>query len=199
VVLLDVLGLHRVAVMAASGGGPTGYALGGRHPDRVACLLPIASIARPLPFSRVERLAFSSRPLVALQLWLVDRYPSRMMTMMGGTRPPDPDLTEAQARLLRDVIRSCGDWPRLRIGYDNDDAEFAALGGLPLAAITCPTLIVHGTDDPSVPVAHAEHAHAAIAGSQLRRIPGGRHLAFWMNPDVQRDALAFLLAHPGEQ
>lgn len=195
--LLDVLDLHRVAVVAASGGGPTGYALAGRHPDRVACLLQIDSIALPLPSSRVERLAFSWRPLVALQVWLVDRFPGRMLTTMGGTRPTDPDLTAAQARLLRNVIRSCSDWPRLRLGYDNDDAEFAALAELPLAAITCPTLIIHGTADPSVPVAHAEHAHAAIVGSRLRRIPGGRHLAFWTNPDVQQEALAFLLAHRG--
>lgn len=37
--LLDTLGLEQVAVLAMSGGGPSGYALAGAHPDRVCCLL----------------------------------------------------------------------------------------------------------------------------------------------------------------
>jgi pimeloyl-ACP methyl ester carboxylesterase len=86
----------------------------------------------------------------------------------------------------------------MRAGYDNDEAEFASLARLPLEAITCPTLIVHGSADTSVPTSHSEHAHHAIAGSRLRWIADGRHAAFWFTPEVQQDALAFLLDHLAE-
>jgi pimeloyl-ACP methyl ester carboxylesterase len=193
--LLDVLGLDRVAVLGASGGGPASYALAGRHPGRVSCLLEIDSLCLPIPPNRLERLSFSSRPLVDLQLWLVDHFPGRMLKMMGSTGNPDTQETAARVELLRTIIRSAGDWPRLRVGYDNDEAEFATLGELPLVQITCPTMIVHGQADRSVPTAHAEHAHATIGDSQLRWLPDGPHLAFFFNPDAQREALAWLRLH----
>jgi pimeloyl-ACP methyl ester carboxylesterase len=194
VALLDVLGLERVALLGASGGGPAAYTLAGRHPQRVACLLQVDSVALPVSPSRLERLTWSSRPLVAVQLRLVDHGAGRMVTMMGGTPARGPQAA-AQAALLRTVILSGSDWPRTRPGYDNDDAQFASLSPLPLAQITCPTLIVHGSADTTVPTGHAERAQAAIAGSQLRWIPGGRHAAFWLSPDAQHDALSFLIHH----
>lgn len=188
---LDALGLERVAVLGASGGGPASYALAGRHPDRVSCLLEVDSLCLPLPPNRVERLGFSSRPLVALQLWLVDHFPGRMLKMMGSPGDPGPQETADRVALLRAIIQSVSDWPRMRIGYDNDEAEIATLGELPFDQITCPTMIVHGRADHSVPTTHAEHAHAAISGSQLRWLPDGPHVAFFVDPNAQQEALAW--------
>ena len=171
--LLDALGLDRVAVLGASGGGPVSYALAGRHPGRVSCLLEVDSLCLAIPPNRLEHLSFSSRPLVALQLWLVDHFPGRMLKMAGSTGNPGPKEAAARVAMLRSIIESANDWPRMRAGYDNDEAEFATLGELPLAQITCPTMIVHGQADRSVPTAHAEHAHAAISDSQLRWLPDG--------------------------
>jgi pimeloyl-ACP methyl ester carboxylesterase len=53
-------------------------------------------------------------------------------------------------------------------------------------------LIVHGEADRSVPTAHAERAHAAISGSHVRLLPDGPHLAFFVDPDAQREALVWL-------
>lgn len=193
--LLDALSLNRVALLGASGGGPASYALAGRHPGRVSCLLEVDSLCLPIPPNRLERLSFSSRPLVALQLWLVDHFPGRMLKMMGSTGNPDTQETADRVALLRGIIKSASDWPRMRVGYDNDEAEFAALAELPLAEITCPTMIVHGQADHSVPTAHAEHAHAAIIDSQLRWLPDGPHIAFFFDPDAQQEALAWLRRH----
>ena len=193
--LLDALGLDRVAVLGASGGGPASYALAGRHPDRVSCLLEIDSLCLPLPPSRLERLSFSSRPLVALELWLVDHFPGPILKVAGSRGDPDSEEAAARVTLLRSIIQSASDWPRMRVGYDNDEAEFAALGELPLAKITCPTMIVHGQADRSVPTTHAEHAHAAITDSELRWLPDGTHIAFFVDPDAQGDALGWLRRH----
>ena len=75
VALLDALAVDRVAVLGVSGGGPASYAMAGRHPDRVEYLLEVNSMCLPMPPNRLERLGFSSRPLVALQLWLVNHFP----------------------------------------------------------------------------------------------------------------------------
>lgn len=195
VALLDALAVDRVAVLGVSGGGPASYALAGRHPDRVGCLLEVDALCLPMPPNRLERLVFSSRPLVALQLWLVDHFPGRMLRLLGGTGNPGPQETADRAALLRAIVQSVSDWPRVRVGYDNDEAEFAALGELPLDQIACPTLIVHGRADRSVPIAHAKRAHAAISGSQVRVLPDGSHMAFFVDPDAQREALAWLRRH----
>ena len=46
-----------------------------------------------------------------------------------------------------------------------------------IAAITLPTLVVVGAEDPSTPVAAAELIHARIAGSRLVVLPDAAHLA----------------------
>ena len=148
-----------------------------------------------MPANRLERLAFSSRPLVALQLWLVDHFPGITLTMMGGTGNPGPRETADRVALLRAIIQSASDWPRMRVGYDNDEAQFATLGELPFDQIACPTLIVHGRADHSVPTTHAEHAHTAICGSQLRWLPDGRHVTFFVDPEAQHEALTWLRRH----
>ena len=45
-----------------------------------------------------------------------------------------------------------------------------------IGAITLPTLVLVGADDPSTPVAAAELIHARIGTSQLHVIPASQHL-----------------------
>jgi pimeloyl-ACP methyl ester carboxylesterase len=54
---------------------------------------------------------------------------------------------------------------------------------------------VHATADTRVPITHAEHAHTAIPGSQLRRIDGGRHTTFLFHPDLQHAVVTWLHDH----
>jgi len=197
--LLDAVGLDRVAVLGMSGRGPTGYALAGRHPDRVACLLQVESIALPATAPRAGRLVLRLTPLAAVAGWMIDRFPARMLATMGAPDGADPNLQAAQAALARAIVTTATGWKRLGAGYDNDAAQFADLQPLPLGSITCPTLIVHGTADTRVPIAHAEHAHATIAGSELRRINGGGHTAFLFRPDHQREAVTWLQNHHSQQ
>ncbi|MNJ74181.1 Non-heme chloroperoxidase [compost metagenome] len=44
-----------------------------------------------------------------------------------------------------------------------------------LNQLRVPTLVVHGTADPLLPVMHGVHLAAHIQGSQLRLIPGLAH------------------------
>jgi pimeloyl-ACP methyl ester carboxylesterase len=185
-----------------SGGGPAGYALAGTYPDRVCCLVQVESIALPATAPRLGRLGLrltGLAGLAGLAAWMLDRFPARMLTSLGAEPTTDPDLRAAQVSLARGIVTTATGWKRLGAGYDNDAAQFADLQPLPLGSITCPTLIVHGTADTRVPIAHAEHAHATIAGSELRRINGGGHTAFLFRPDHQREAVTWLQNHHSQQ
>jgi 3-oxoadipate enol-lactonase len=52
-----------------------------------------------------------------------------------------------------------------------------------LAEITCPTLIVAGSEDQAVPLHHAQMLHAGIGGSQLVVIEGAGHTLIWTHSD----------------
>jgi pimeloyl-ACP methyl ester carboxylesterase len=86
-------------------------------------------------------------------------------------------------------------------GLLNDLTQFATIGQLPLAGITCPTLVVHGTADKDVPTQHATYAHATIPASELHWIPDGSHFGFWVDDDAQAhqtSVLSWLLAHANQ-
>jgi pimeloyl-ACP methyl ester carboxylesterase len=193
--LLDSLELDRVAVLAMSGGGPAGYALAGVHPDRVSRLLQVESIALPTRPPRIGRIGLRLPALARLGAWMIDRFPSRVLATMGAPPTTDHDLQAAQVAIARGIVTTATGWKRLGAGYDNDAAQFADLPPLPFSSITCPTLVVHGTADTRVPIAHAEHAHTAIAGSELRRVEGGGHTAFLFRPDLQQEAATWLQNH----
>ena len=52
-----------------------------------------------------------------------------------------------------------------------------------LAQITCPTLIVAGSNDRAVPLHHARMLHEVIRGSQQVVIDGAGHTLIWTHPD----------------
>jgi len=91
-------------------------------------------------------------------------------------------------------------WPgileRLHAGYSAILDAGGEIIARRLGEIRCPVLIIHGEDDPIVPVAHAYTMHAAIPQSELHLWPGVGHL-----PHREREAefralvLEFLARH----
>jgi 3-oxoadipate enol-lactonase len=67
-----------------------------------------------------------------------------------------------------------------------------------LGEISCPTLIVHGTADPAIPVAKAEIVQAGLAGpAELVLVDGGSHAVNLSHPDqVNVALLEFLRSLP---
>lgn len=194
--LLDTLAIDRIAVLGVSGGGPSSYLLATRHPDRVRCLLEIDSVCLPLATSRLESMAWSDAG-VWLMLRGLDLFPGLFVSAFFG-RSSDSEDSQDRARnvaLMRALTRSGSGRHSRRDGNSNDNAIFADLAGVSLAPITAPTLIIHGTDDRSVPPAHAEHAHAQIDGSDLLWIDGGGHAGFFADEAAQQYAIQWLADH----
>jgi len=63
-----------------------------------------------------------------------------------------------------------------------------------LGAITAPTLVVHGTDDPLVPPANGAALARAIPGARLVELPGCGHLPMWECPARLADVLIDFLS-----
>ena len=83
----------------------------------------------------------------------------------------------------------------------NDTAGYAACANviatldLParIAAITAPTIIIVGAEDPATPVAMSERIRSLVPHAEMVVIPGAGHNPMWEKPDdFDREVLAFL-------
>jgi len=167
--LLEELDVARVAVVGASGGGPAALQFAQRHPDRCWALVLLAGVSNsidepepPLPIRAVSAfvgtdmggMIFSSNPAV----------------LLGPERAEREEMVAIAQSFVPEGPR--------RAGVENDEAEFLHMGPVPTSAIRCPSLIVHGTDDPAVPFEQSQALAERIGGdAELLAIEGGRHLS----------------------
>lgn len=183
--LLDVLGIDRIIVFAVSGGGPAGYELAARHPDRVVTLVQVDSVCVPGPIPRAAAGIAARDSLARAQIWLLTHATRQTLTALfrlagNDTKSVASDRAALLAAIpgrtatLEATLRSSLGSARRRRGMKNDFVPFIPA---PLERITCPTLIVHARSDKSVPPSGAEYAHAHITGSELYWMDGS-HLAF---------------------
>jgi pimeloyl-ACP methyl ester carboxylesterase len=81
------------------------------------------------------------------------------------------------------------------------ERHIAAMGTVPatlandLTRITMPSLAIHGTEDPLVPVDHGMAVARSIPGCRLRLIAGAGHMFF--NRDLWSQLAAHILDHTG--
>jgi len=183
--LLDALEIDRIIVFALSGGGPAGYELAARHPDRVAKLVQVDGVCIPGPIPKMASELLARDTLAKVQIWLLNHATRQTLTALFRLAGSDPAAvaSERAARLaaipgrtalLEATLRSTLGAARRRPGMRND---FTTLTPAPLDRITCPTLIVHARSDKAAPAANADYAHAHISGSELYWMDGS-HLAF---------------------
>lgn len=181
--LLGTLELPAVTVVAVSAGGPTALQLALRHPDRVRALVFLAAVAErfregePDPEEvRDFDLAWDLGALAGATL------PSVGLRLLGVTDPEsraalraDPAVREAVSALFG----SLGFHERRRDGYRADmlEIEWDDLD-LPLRSIRAPTLVLHGSEDQNVPLAHGEKIAAGVPGARLEVLEGGAHAFF---------------------
>ncbi len=172
--LLDTLNIESVIVIAASGGGPSALEFAAKYPQKTTAFIAMETVTQSItlppsmPPDFVFWLLFSTVDIV-----LGARGFVKMMIRNPAIRQyvlQDAD----KAEMIRTLVWST--WPSsLRSqGMLNDSRQFAALD-LPIGEITVPTLVVHGTADTNVPIAHGELLAKTVPGARLCAIEDGDH------------------------
>lgn len=184
--ILDHLAIEQVILGGLSMGGYIAFAFAGRYPERLRALLLLDTHPKADPpeirRARAETAARARKEGVAA---LTDEQTERFVK----GHHVDPD----KVALIRQMIAATS--------VEGMVGSATAMAARPdstpiLSAITCPTLIVVGTEDQITPPAMAREMQAAIPGSELVEIPGAGHLSPLEAPTPVNAAIrAFLDAH----
>jgi pimeloyl-ACP methyl ester carboxylesterase len=172
--LLDALGVERAHIVGASMGGMIAQLVAAHHPTRTRSLTSIMSSTgrRDLPPGKPEAMAALMTPPAGESR--EDRIAASMRTwrIIGS-----PGYAATDAELRADAERDIDRAPYEPTGTPR---QLAAIMAAPprndvLKTVTAPSLVIHGADDPLVPVEAGRDTAAAIPGATLIVVPGMGH------------------------
>jgi proline iminopeptidase len=172
--LMDALGLDDAAILGVSMGGMIAQVLAARFPARVTHLVSIMSTtgSRDLPAAKIDAIrAIASRPQKGADLESIMEYNLNVGKIIGSPWfPNDPELVRKRVLAALDRSTHLDGMPRqlAAVMASGDRVEL-------LKTIRAPTLVVHGSDDPLVPVEGGLHTAELIPEASLKIIEGMGH------------------------
>jgi pimeloyl-ACP methyl ester carboxylesterase len=171
--LLDALGIDRAHMVGASMGGMIAQILAATHPQRTRSMVSIMSTSgRPgLPMGKPEAVAMlSAQPPGTAREQLI-AHAIKLRTVIGSPGfPADP--AELRALVERNIDRR---W------YPQGAARqyLAVMASGPrvdlLKTVKIPTLVLHGEDDPLLPVECGRDVASLVPGAKIETFPGWGH------------------------
>lgn len=170
--LLDALGVEKAHIVGGSMGGMIGQIVAADYPDRVLSFASIMSTTGnpEIPLGPAIGLLTSTVGADGTDEEILDRKVALFQALEGQAYRSDP-------KALREKLR-------LDLSRANDPLGVArqSAATVPdsdrrgkLTKITAPTVVIHGSDDPIFPPAHAEDQVAHIGGALLKIIQGMGH------------------------
>jgi len=183
--LVDKLGLARFTLVGTSMGGIIAMAYAGAHPDRLVRLV-INDIGPDVEVGsqRITQMV-GSRPDEFATLDDAMAYRRQMSPIVAGRSPED------QHELALGVLRQRPDgrwiWKmdpeyirqRVRVGAPERPALWPAL-----SRVTCPTLVVWGSDSDVLSESQAQRMVEALPKGELVTVPGVGHAPTLVEPAV---------------
>ena len=171
--LLDALEIDRAHIVGASMGGMIAQHVAARYSQRCKSLTSIFSTTGnpKLPAAKPEALkALVTRPKSMEEDVLVDHGVMLARTIGSPGYPSDEErLRERTRASIRRSIYPEGPTRHLSAIVADGDRR-----GM-LKDVSVPTLVLHGEDDPLVPVEGGRDTAASIPGARLKTIPGWGH------------------------
>ena len=170
--LMDALGIASAHLVGASMGGMIAQEMAIHWPARVRSLTSIMSTTGDpgLPPPSPEAVALFTAPPPRTPAEYVEGNVAAWRVLRGPGYPEDEERDRQRA--TRAVAR----------GFDPEGARRQLLAVLAsgsrkpaLAGVIAPTLVIHGADDPLVPLAAGEDTAAAIPGARLVTLPRMGH------------------------
>jgi len=170
--LLDALGIEKAHICGTSMGGMIAQTVAIRHPSRVLSLIPIyGSTGNPeLPRPKPEALDFFITPPPEEREAFIEHMVKGLQMLAGPGFPFDEEWHRNLAAQSYDrAFYPQGMARQLVAIWAHGNRKPA------LASVTAPTLVIHGSDDPIIPVEAGKDTAEAIAGANLLIIEGMGH------------------------
>ena len=176
--LIDELHIDKVVVMGVSGGGPSSMEFAARYPERTLGLIAFEAVSYSEDYSETDADIIKASDL---GLWIQ----LSLMSLLGDENLASsmlPNLKNRERLLsdsknienLKNLIWSIWPLSLRKDGFINDYEQFTNLS-LPLEEIKVPTLVIHGNEDISVVLNHAEETVRRIEDAELYVVDGGDH------------------------
>ena len=186
--VLDAYGIERAHIVGASMGGMITQQIALRHPERVLTITPIMSTPDPsgvamavaggesasplpMPTEAVMALAVTGATLDwADEAAVIERNVQAGRVLAGSRHPFDEDGVRDLAS--REMKRASN--------YSSTQNHIIAIANTPrwrerLASLDVPTLVIHGTEDPILPIEHGRALAQDIPGAKLLEMDGSGH------------------------
>lgn len=191
--LLDALGLDRVAVAGVSGGAPFAVALAAGRPDRVSAMglvSPVGPFAGPEKPDRIGSAHYVTFrllpgvPLLYRALFTVGRLgflfvPQAMAALIMSRSAPSDWRILSEKRKRRNLLRGLREGVRPGVGGAVEELRcFSRPWALPLDQVKAPTILWQGLSDRNVPVPAALRLGELIPGCEIRRVESAGH--YWI-------------------
>ena len=171
---MDRLAIEKAHFVGASMGGMIAQIVAAKYPNRVRSLVSIMSSSGDpsLPPAKPEAMAaiMQARP-DGRDRELAIQHGMRIYRAIGSPGFPTPDDE------LRAKVGAAFDRSYYPAGVGRQFAAIMASGSRVemLRKLSVPTLVLHGADDPLVPLLAGQHTAAQIPGSTLTVVPGMGH------------------------
>ena len=170
--LMSALGIDRAHIMGASMGGMIGQAIAIRYPERVLSLTSALSStgnpSLPWPTWWAAKVVFRRAPRTKEEY--VD-YSVQLWRTIGSPGYPfdEAHIRQRSERMFERGLAGSGSLRQLvAILHHGDRCP-------QLAQLTLPTLVIHGLEDPLVPVEGGRDTAQSIPGAQLMLLEGVGH------------------------
>lgn len=170
--LLDALGIEKAHICGASMGGMIAQVIAYRHPKHVLSLTSIMSTTGnpDLPQGKPEALAAVLAPAPAER----EAYVEHMMNVWRKIWSPGFPFEEKRARTFIEESYDRSYYPQ---GAVRQNIALIANGDRRplLSTIAVPTFVIHGADDPLIPVEGGKDTVRVIPGAKLLIMNGMGH------------------------
>jgi 3-oxoadipate enol-lactonase len=187
--MLDALEIEKAHIIGWSMGGSVAQEIALGHPERLGALVLMSSFMKEPDRSRValdamiQSVREGASPdtfMMMIQTWCSTQVAFEGKNASLCTRTSD-DHTEWRTRVIEGFARQ----KQALDGFDSRNR---------LKGLSCPTLVVHGSDDIMVPPSFGQDLASRIPGSELFLVKGAGHFlpsSVWVGP-----VLSFLARHP---